>query len=113
MEKIYDENQQKQQQKKKIKIDGVSMLAFAVALFAIVSLVAAGVSGFSYAIPDTDPVQLPDSFTSKEDTVFMYDFDGDIGTDYHYYMDNSEWKDIDSCNWLMPKIIQIKDKYIL
>ena len=66
MEKIYDENQQKQQQKKKIKIDGVSMLAFAVALFAIVSLVAAGVSGFSYAIPDTDPVQLPDSFTSKE-----------------------------------------------
>ena len=75
MEKIYDENQQKQQQKKKIKIDGVSMLAFAVALFAIVSLVAAGVSGFSYAIPDTDPVQLPDSFTSKEDTVFMYDFD--------------------------------------
>ena len=89
MEKIYDENQQKQQQKKKIKIDGVSMLAFAVALFAIVSLVAAGVSGFSYASPDTDPVQLPDSFTSKEDTVFMYDFDGDIGTDYHYYMDNS------------------------
>ena len=70
MEKIYDENQQKQQQKKKIKIDGVSMLAFAVALFAIVSLVAAGVSGFSYAIPDTDPVQLPDSFTSKEDTIF-------------------------------------------
>ena len=93
MEKIYDENQQKQQQKKKIKIDGVSMLSFAVALFAIVSLVAAGVSGFSYALPDTDPVKLPDKFTgvqNGDNEIYMYEVNSDLDTSYHYYVDNGK-----------------------
>lgn len=92
MEKIYDESQQQkrqQQQKKKIKIDGVTMLSFAVALFAVVSLVAAGVSGFSFALPNT-VVDLPTTFEGKEsDTIEMGDYATNQSVWYHYYESGS------------------------
>ena len=92
MEKIYDESQQQkrqQQQKKKFKIDGVSMLSFAVALFAVVSLVAAGVSGFSFALPE-NVVNLPDNFTGvEEESFYMYDTFTKQAVDYHYYQNGS------------------------
>ena len=87
MEKIYDESQQQQRKKqnKKFKIDGVSMLAFAVAIFAVVSLIAAGVSGFSFALPN-NVVTLPDSFTGVEDDdIEMGDYATNQMVFYHYY----------------------------
>ena len=91
MEKIYDESQQqkRQQQQKKFKIDSVSMLSFAVALFAIVSLVAAGVSGFSFAFPDS-VVTLPNTFTGKEDgDTIIYENISKQQFFYHYYESGS------------------------
>ena len=97
MEKIYEDEQQQsvqkqqkqQKQKKKIKIDGVTMLSFAVALFAIVSLVAAGVSSFSYALPSST-VELPDTFTGAEDdSLMIMDNLTMQETEYHYYNDGS------------------------
>ena len=88
MEKIYDESQQQQrqqQQQKKVKIDGVSLLSFAVAIFAVVSLVAAGVSGFRYALPET-VVTLPSTFNGAEESdIFMKDRIVKQEFDYHYY----------------------------
>lgn len=93
MEKIYEEDQQQQkkkkQSKKKIKIDGVTMLSFAVALFAIVSLIAAGVSGFSYAAPT--PTVYGEEFTGQSGVELFQD-DGDttvanagmLTLEYHY-----------------------------
>ena len=95
MEKIYDESQQQkrqQQQKKKIKMDGVSMLSFAVAIFAVVSLVAAGVSGFSYALPE-NVVELPPSFDGvEENSFYMYDPLTKQAVDYHYYLKDGTTK---------------------
>ena len=90
MEKIYDESQQqKQQQKKKIKIDSVTMLSFAVAIFAVVSLIAAGVSGFSFALPET-VVTLPETFSGVQDNDMKMK-DSVTGTNmrYHYYNNGS------------------------
>lgn len=88
MEKIYDESQQQknqQQQKKKIKIDSVTMLSFAVAIFAVVSLVAAGVSGFSFALPE-EVVTLPTTFTGTQDNdMKMKDNVVMTNMRYHYY----------------------------
>lgn len=92
MEKIYDENQQqqRQQQKKKIKIDGVSMLAFAVAIFAVISLVAAGISSFSYALP-ADVVELPESFAGVQNNdVIIKDPLTAQEVSYHYYLNGTE-----------------------
>ena len=50
MEKIYEENQQSQKQK---KISFSIVLSFAVALFAVVSLIAVGFNQISYAAPIT------------------------------------------------------------
>ncbi len=93
MEKIYEEDQQQKKQKKqknkKIKLDGVTILSFAVALFAIVSLIAAGVSGFSFALPDTT-VTLPSTFTGAEDDSFyMQDGKTMQEVNYHYYNNGS------------------------
>ena len=92
MEKIYDESQQqqRQQQKKKIKIDGVSMLAFAVAIFAVISLVAAGISSFSYALP-SDVVELPDTFAGVQDNnMILRDPLTKQEVSYHYYLNGSD-----------------------
>ena len=56
MEKIYENKNHNKNEKKQIKIDGTTILSFAVALFAIVSLVTVGFNQISYAIPD---VELP------------------------------------------------------
>ncbi len=61
MEKLYMNDKKK----KKIKIDGTSLLSFGVAIFAIVSLIAAGFNQISFALPAVeDP--LPDNFKTKE-----------------------------------------------
>ena len=52
MEKIYEQKSQNQNNKRKLKIDGTTVLSFAVALFAIVSLVTVGFNQISYAIPE-------------------------------------------------------------
>ncbi len=92
MEKIYDESQQQkrqQQQQKKFKIDSVTMLSFAVAIFAVVSLIAAGVSGFSFAFPDS-VVTLPNTFTGKEDgDTIIKDSISKQEFTYHYYESGS------------------------
>ena len=91
MEKIYDESQQqkRQQQQKKFKIDSVTMLSFAVAIFAVVSLIAAGVSGFSFAFPDS-VVTLPNTFTGKEDgDTIIYENISKQQFFYHYYESGS------------------------
>ena len=91
MEKIYDESQQqkRQQQQKKFKIDSVTMLSFAVAIFAVVSLIAAGVSGFSFAFPDS-VVTLPTTFDGKEDTeTIIKDSISKQEFTYHYYESGS------------------------
>ena len=59
MEKIYMEGN-KNKSKKKSVIDGTVVLSFAVAIFAIVSLVAFGINQISYAAP-TSPTG--ESFT--------------------------------------------------
>ena len=65
------------------------MLSFAVAIFAVVSLVAAGVSGFSYALPE-NVVTLPDSFTGvEEESFYMQDTYTNQAVDYHYYQNGS------------------------
>lgn len=89
MEKIYEENQNNEQkpkkEKKKIKIDGVTMLSFAVAIFAVVSLAAAGISSFSYALPST-VVELPDTFYGYEnDDYVMRDRITEQQVFYHFY----------------------------
>lgn len=60
MEKIYMEKKQK----KKYHLDGTTILSFVVAIFAIVSLVAAGFNQISYALPAVQE-PLPDQFTTK------------------------------------------------
>ena len=97
MEKIYDESQQQknqQKQSKKIKIDSVSMLSFAVALFAIVSLVAAGVSGFSFALP-SEVVEYPDNFkASEEENIYMSDSATEQDVYYHYFVKENTTQEI-------------------
>lgn len=89
MEKLYINNKKK----KKIKIDGTSLLSFAVAIFAIVSLIAAGFNQISFALPAVeDP--LPDNFKTKEfssstDMLFSDTWTG-RQIDMHYAIVNGE-----------------------
>lgn len=92
MEKIYEEKRNQ----KKPKIDGVTMLSFVVAAFAIVSLIAAGFNQISFALPDTT-VEIDDKFTAynrkeadgiNDVGLFGFTIDGDIlpgAINMHFY----------------------------
>ncbi len=65
MEKIYMENNNHNRKK---KIDGVSILAFFVAILAVVSLVAVGFNQITFATKTVQENQLPDNFDVKTET---------------------------------------------
>jgi len=62
MEKIYEEKNRNKNDKKQIKLDGTTILSFAVALFAIVSLITVGFNQISYAVLSDVQMPVGDSF---------------------------------------------------
>ena len=68
MEKIYEVKNHNRKDRKQIKIDGTTILSFAVALFAIVSLVTVGFNQISYAALSDVQMPVGDSFLVNDYT---------------------------------------------